>query len=77
MYLRDIASTVHASSHLQRDLNLFEDSGEDWEAIEEAAKVDYEFENFAKEEAEARERGRRSDAEKKSREKERQMDSAQ
>ena len=55
---------------LKRDFELFEDSAENWEAIEEAAKIDYEFENFGKEEAEARERGRRSDAERKSREKE-------
>ena len=62
---------------LERDFELFEGSAENWESIEEAAKIDYEFENFAKEEVEARERGRRSDAERKSREKEREMDSGQ
>ena len=62
---------------LQRDFELFEDSAMNWEAIEEAAKVDYEFENFAREEAEARERGRRSDAERKRREKECEIDAGQ
>lgn len=62
---------------IKRDFELFEDSAENWEAIEEAAKIDYEFENFAKEEAEARERGRRSDAERKSLQKEFEMDAGQ
>ena len=62
---------------LKRDFELFEDTAVNWEAIEEAAKIDYEFENFAREEAEARERGRRSDAERKSREKECEMDAGQ
>ena len=55
---------------LQRDFELFEDTAVNWEAVEEAARIDYEFENFAREEAEARERGRRSDAERRWREKE-------
>ena len=59
---------------LKRDFELFEDSAVNWEAIEEAAKIDYEFENFAREEAEARERGRRSDAEGKLREKKCEID---
>ena len=59
---------------LRRDFELFEDPAVNWEAIEEAAKIDYEFENFAREEAEAKERGRRSDAERKWREKECAMD---
>ncbi len=50
---------------IKRDFELFEDSAVNWEAIEEAAKIEYEFENFAREEAEARDRGRRSDAERK------------
>ena len=62
---------------LQRDFELFEDSAMNWEAIEEAAKIDYEFENFPREEAEARERGRKSDAERKRREKECDIDAAQ
>lgn len=53
---------------LQRDFELFEDTAVNWEAIEEAARINYEFENFAREEAEARERGRRSDAERRWRE---------
>ncbi len=59
---------------LKRDFELFEGSAVNWEAIEEAAKIDYEFENFAREEAEARERGRRSDAEGKLREKKCEID---
>lgn len=59
---------------LQRDFELFEDTAVNWETIEEAARIDYEYENFAREEAEARERGRRSDAERRWREKECDMD---
>ena len=55
---------------VQRDFELFEDTAVNWETIEEAARIDFEFENFAKEEAEARERGRRSDAERRWRQKE-------
>ena len=58
---------------VQRDFELFEDTAVNWEAIEEAARIDYEFDNFASEEAEARERGRRSDAERRWREKESDM----
>ena len=62
---------------LKRDFELFKDTAVNWEAVEEAAKIDYEFENFAREEAEARERGRRSDAERKWREKEFERDAGQ
>ena len=62
---------------LNRDFELFEDTAVNWEAIEEAAKVYYEFANFAREEAEARERGRRSDAEREWRAKEFERDAGQ
>ena len=55
---------------VQRDFELFGDTAVNWETIEEAARTDNDFENFAREEAEARERGRRSDAERRWREKE-------
>ena len=62
---------------LKREFELFEDTAVNREAIEEAAKIDYEFENFTREEAEARERGRRSDAERKWRENEPEIDAGQ